>query len=228
MVCSGTKETHAKEPVPPVSLTGHVHSARMRLFGMLGGSCMEAFTSALLMITLAEMGDKTQLMALALASRYPVVQVILGVCLGILTTNLVAVAGGTIIGEALPVTLVRLVSGVAFLGFAAWTLRDRCKDEACTVNDRLPCFLAVGSAFFLAELGDKTQLTALALAADSGEFLSVWAGSSLGMGLAAALAIAIGTLAHRRLPERAVKWVSAGVFALFGVLAIADGLTDLL
>ena len=158
---------------------------------------MEAFTSSLLMITLAEMGDKTQLMALALAGRYPVAPVVAGVCL------------------------------LAFLGFAIWTLRDRCEDEVCTVGDRLPCFLAVGSAFFLAELGDKTQLTALALAADSGGFFSVWAGSSLGMALAAALAITVGALAHRRLPERAVRWASAGVFALFGVLAIADGLTGL-
>jgi putative Ca2+/H+ antiporter (TMEM165/GDT1 family) len=188
---------------------------------------MEAFTSSLLMITLAEMGDKTQLMALALAGRYPVAPVVAGVCLGILTTNLVAAAFGTLIGTALPVTLVRFVSGLAFLGFAIWTLRDRCEDEVCTVGDRLPCFLAVGSAFFLAELGDKTQLTALALAADSGGFFSVWAGSSLGMALAAALAITVGALAHRRLPERAVRWASAGVFALFGVLAIADGLTGL-
>jgi putative Ca2+/H+ antiporter (TMEM165/GDT1 family) len=188
---------------------------------------MEAFTSSLLMIALAEMGDKTQLMALALASRYPVASVILGVCLGILTTNLLAAAGGTLIGAALPVTLVRLVSGVAFLGFAVWTLRDRCEDQECAVGDRLPCFLAVGSAFFLAELGDKTQLTALALAADSGEFVSVWVGSSLGMALAAALAITVGALAHRRLPEQAVRLASAAVFALFGVLAVADGLTGL-
>lgn len=185
---------------------------------------MEAFTSSVLMITLAEMGDKTQLIALALASRYPVGTVILGVCLGIVATNLLAVAGGTLIGAALPVTTIRLISGLVFLGFAVWTLREQSSDGQCDIGDKLPPFLGIASAFFAAELGDKTQLTALTLAADSGEFASVWAGSSLGMALAAALAIAVGVIAHRRLPEKAVKQASALVFALFGVLAIVDAL----
>lgn len=186
---------------------------------------MEAFTSSVLMVTLAEMGDKTQLIALTLAGRYPVSSVVLGVCLGIVSTNLVAVTGGTLIGTALPVTVIRLISGLVFLGFAAWTLRERCGEEECVVGDRFPASVGIASAFFVAELGDKTQLTALTLAADSGEFLPVWAGSSLGMALAAALAIAVGIVARQNLPEKAIKWASASVFALFGVLAIVDAFT---
>lgn len=179
------------------------------------------------MIALAEMGDKTQLIALAFAGRYPVLKVVSGVCLGIAATNLLAAASGTLIGAALPVAPIKFVAGLAFIGFALWTLRSHCEEEACAVDHQRSPILGIAAAFFAAELGDKTQLTALTLAADSGEFLSVWAGSSLGMALAVAVAIAVGTVAHRNLPERAICWTSSLVFAVFGVLTIIDAVSSL-
>lgn len=188
---------------------------------------MESFVSSLLMVALAEMGDKTQLIALALAGRYRTITVTSGVCLGILVTNLLAAAGGTLIGAALPVTPIRLVTGLAFIGFGVWAYLDKCTDERCDINEGRNPLLTIAIAFVAAELGDKTQLTALTLAADSGAFISVWAGSSLGMMLAVTIAIALGSIAHRSLPERAIKVASSIVFVVFGVLSILNVASDL-
>jgi putative Ca2+/H+ antiporter (TMEM165/GDT1 family) len=188
---------------------------------------MQAFTSSLLMVALAEMGDKTQLIALAFAGRYPIVKVVTGVCLGIAATNLLAAACGTLIGAALPVAPIKFIAGLAFIAFAIWSLRNRCDEETCAVGHQRSPVLGIAAGFFAAELGDKTQLTALTLAADSGQFLPVWAGSSLGMALAVAIAIAVGTFAHRSLPERAICWASSLVFAVFGVLTLIDAISCL-
>jgi putative Ca2+/H+ antiporter (TMEM165/GDT1 family) len=188
---------------------------------------VESFVSSLLIIALAEMGDKTQLVALALAGRYRTVTVAAGVCLGVLVTNLFAAACGTLIGAALPVTLIKFVAGFAFIGFAVWTFLDKCEDESCDIREGRNPLLSIATAFFVAELGDKTQLTALTLAADTGEFFSVWAGSSLGMMLAVTIAIALGSIAQKSLPERTVKVACSIVFAVFGILTVLEAVSSL-
>jgi len=189
---------------------------------------MEAFISSLIMVALAELGDKTQLVTLALAGRYRTVTVAAGVCLGTLLTNLLATAGGTLIGAALPVTPIKLAAGLIFIGFAVWSLLDRCEGDSCDVNERQNPLFAIAAAFFAAELGDKTQLTALTLAAESGAFVPVWVGASLGMMLAVAVAIALGSIAHSALPERTIRCLSSVVFAVFGIITVLDALSGLI
>lgn len=194
------------------------------------GECvvMEEFLASLLVVAVSEMGDKTQLLVLAFAARCPLPIVISGVTLGLLTTNLMAALLGTGIGMALPLAQIKLAAGVLFLVFAAWTLlgnsEDSCEDEA---GRRLESPLAVAGGFFMAELGDKTQLAALTLAARYQSFWSVWLGASVGMIIAISLAIGLGYFVGRKIPEKALKWLSAGIFGIFGIVTIFTALRGL-
>lgn len=127
-----------------------------------------AFAVATILIALAELGDKTQLLILALACRYKAWQVFAGMCLGILAINLISTLVGSLVGGLLPSALLPIVSGVLFIGFGIWTLRgekDDGEDESRPAG-RFGPILAVAVAFFVAELGDKTQIMTIAIAAD--------------------------------------------------------------
>jgi putative Ca2+/H+ antiporter (TMEM165/GDT1 family) len=118
-----------------------------------------------------------------------------------------------------------MLAGLAFLGFAAWTLRGDELTEDETAKARASqgaAILAVGVAFFLAELGDTTMLATMTLATQEG-WLGTWIGSTVGMVAADAFAIVVGAMLGKKLPERVIKWGAAALCALFGLLLIADG-----
>jgi putative Ca2+/H+ antiporter (TMEM165/GDT1 family) len=170
-------------------------------------------------------------MAMTFATRYRARDVILGITVATAVVHLASVAIGAVIGDAFADNQhwITIVAGVAFLFFAAWTLRgDELTDEeaAKARNSRGLALLAVGVAFFLAELGDKTMLATITLATQEGWF-GTWLGSTLGMVAADALAIGVGALLGRQLPERVIKIGAAVLFALFGVLLLVDGLTKI-
>lgn len=127
------------------------------------------FVVAAILITLAELGDKTQLLVLALACRYKAWQVLAGVAMGSLAVHLLATAAGTLVGDVIPTTAVAVVAGLLFIGFGIWTLRGASgqggEDEAPSPS-RFGPVLTVTASFFVAELGDKTQVMAAAIAAD--------------------------------------------------------------
>lgn len=186
---------------------------------------MEAFLLSTAVIFLAELGDKSQLMAMTFATRYRARTVILGITLATLVVHLFSVLLGAAAGTALPTDALSVVAGLAFLGFAAWTLRgDELTEEERSKAQRAAgsALLAVGLAFFLAELGDKTMLATVTLATDHG-LLGTWIGSTLGMVLADALAIMLGLWLGKQLPEKVVKYGAAAAFAVFGVMLIARG-----
>jgi putative Ca2+/H+ antiporter (TMEM165/GDT1 family) len=121
---------------------------------------------------------------------------------------------------------ITVVAGVAFLGFAAWTLRgDRLDDDDAAKADRgnRSAVISASVAFFLAELGDKTMLATITLAT-TGSLVGTWAGSTLGMVAADTLAIVVGMQVGTRLPERAIKIAAATVFVVLGGLLIGEGL----
>jgi putative Ca2+/H+ antiporter (TMEM165/GDT1 family) len=189
---------------------------------------LEQFLASLLVVAASEMGDKTQLLVLAFATQCPLPIVISGVILGLLTTNLMATLLGTGIGMALPVAQIKLVAGVLFLVFAGWTLWGHSgESEEESIGKRLQSPLAIAGAFFMAELGDKTQLAALTLAARYQSFWPVWLGASAGMILAIALAIGLGYFVGRKIPENALKWLSASIFGIFGIITIITALGGL-
>lgn len=189
---------------------------------------MNAFWLSTVVIFLAELGDKSQLMAMTFAARYSAKLVLLAISGATLLVHLASVGLGQVVGQTLTdhQWLIAVLAGVAFLIFAAWTLRgDRLPDEEGHRADHVKgaAVLAIGGAFALAELGDKTMLATVTLATRE-DWLGTWLGSTLGMVAADALAIAVGMLLGRALPERVLKIGAAVAFVIFGVLLIADGL----
>lgn len=187
---------------------------------------MEAFLVSFGVIFVAELGDKSQLMALAFASRYRPWPILIGITLATAVVHAVSVLVGALMGAAMPTDTINVVAGVAFLGFAVWTFRgDKLDEEEAARADRTTrsVVMAVSVAFFLAELGDKTMLATITLATREGLF-GTWLGSTLGMVAADALAIGVGALLGRRLPEHAIRIGAAASFVILGVLLIAEGL----
>jgi putative Ca2+/H+ antiporter (TMEM165/GDT1 family) len=141
----------------------------------------------------------------------------------------VSVGIGYGLGAALPTGWISLTAGLAFLFFGAWTMRgdtltdaERGKAERATGS----AMLAVGGAFFLAELGDKTMLATITLATQHGWF-GTWVGSTIGMVAADALAIVVGRLLGRHLPEKIIKYGAAALFAIFGIWLVVEGIVEL-
>jgi putative Ca2+/H+ antiporter (TMEM165/GDT1 family) len=192
---------------------------------------MTAFIAAFVLVAIAEMADKTQLLTLSLACRYPARKVLIGVAIAIAILNLVAVVIGAVAGRFIPITAVKIGAGVIFLAFGGWNLlaKDKADEtEDCEVRSNKYVILAVTGAFLLAEMGDKTQLATLSLGARfEGSLLSsvgVWAGATVGMILANSLAVIVGHTAGRRVPEKLMKRISGILFIGFGVWTLVDAL----
>jgi putative Ca2+/H+ antiporter (TMEM165/GDT1 family) len=193
------------------------------------GGFLAALAISFGVIFVAELGDKSQLMAMTFATRYRALTVLIGISVATAVVHLVSVAIGYGLGATLPTGWISLAAGVAFLAFAAWTVRgDTLTEEerSRAERSRRSAVLAVGGAFFLAELGDKTMLATITLATQHGWF-GVWIGSTVGMVAADALAILVGRLLGRRLPEKLIKWGAAALFVVFGIWLIAEALTEL-
>ncbi|MCR8693028.1 TMEM165/GDT1 family protein [Rhodococcus pyridinivorans] len=177
-------------------------------------------------VFVAELGDKSQLMAMTFALRYRWWVVLSGILFATTAVHLVSVAVGHYLGVAIPATAISIVGGIAFLIFGAWTLRgDSLDDDEQSKAGRVArsAFLAVTSAFFLAELGDKTMLATITLATDN-NWAGVWIGSTVGMVAADALAIVIGAVLGRHLPDNAIRYGAAALFFGFGAWMLGDGL----
>ena len=177
-------------------------------------------------IFVAEFGDKSQLLILAFATRYAARPVVLGLVLAAAIIQGASVAIGAVAGAALPTTAVAVVSGIAFLAVAAWTLRG--EDDEDEVTDAAGAgrlagaglVLTVAGAFILSELGDKTMLATFALAATQGP-LPTWIGSTAGEVAANLVAVVVGRQVGNRLPQRAVRLGSAALFAVAGIVVLA-------
>ena len=181
-------------------------------------------------IFVAELGDKSQLMAMTFATRFRAWQVLLGITIATTVVHAASVALGFGMGALLPTEWIGLVAGIAFLGFAAWTLRgDHLTEAEKSKAGRTArsAVIAVTLAFFLAELGDKTMLATVTLASQH-DWLGTWIGSTIGMVLADALAIGVGLLLGKHLPERFIRYGAAALFAVFGVWMVVESTFGLL
>ena len=187
---------------------------------------LQAFLISFGVIFVAELGDKSQLMALAFAARYPAWTVLVAVTIATLIVHAMSVLLGAAFALALPTNVINVVAGLAFFAFAAWTIRGDSlgeEEESRAARSTRWAILAIGTAFFLAELGDKTMLATITLATNN-EPIGVWLGSTAGMVVADAIAIGIGALLGARLPERAIKLFAAGAFIVFGAILVLEGL----
>ncbi len=181
---------------------------------------MWIYLGATLMVVLAEMGDKTQLLAMAFATRFPAKAVLWGVLIATILNHALAVAVGTYIGGSLNLQIVQLVAAASFILFGLWTIRGDTLNNEYKRKMVMGPIITVAIAFFIAEMGDKTQLATVALAAKYDNPLATLLGTTTGMMIADGLGIYVGVVAGRKIPERTVKWVSAWIFIIFGLISL--------
>lgn len=180
------------------------------------------------LIAINEMGDKSQLLAMAFATRMKLRKVLIGIFLALLALNSIAVGVGSLLASVPGwQRWVQIISSFLFLVFAVWTLHCEKEDEDAPDKKRCSCgeIALVFASFFFSEMGDKTQLVTVSLAARYPAFpIAVLAGSTLGMFIADGIGIFVGVFLHHKLPEKALKFLSAALFLIFGVFGIWQAL----
>lgn len=192
---------------------------------------MQSLLAALALVFVAELGDKTQLVAMGFGARHRIAPVLVGMTIAYAAANLLAVVVGGVLGAALPTRAIGLAGGALFIAFAVWTLvsSDDDDDDVGDTDGARPArparavVVSVAAAVFVAELGDKTQLATATLAAQGPPVL-VWVGATIGIVAAGAAAVVVGRVIGNQLPARAIRVVSAALFAVFGVALILTSL----
>ncbi|MBC8061359.1 MAG: TMEM165/GDT1 family protein [Clostridiaceae bacterium] len=179
---------------------------------------IQELIKAFILIFIAEMGDKTQILAMAFATKFPVKKVLLGIFLGCFFNHGLAILLGSYISTLIPINTVQIVAGFAFVGFSLWTLKsDDEEDEDEKQKSKFGPVITVAMAFFIGELGDKTQLTAITLATDAAYPLAILCGTVLGMIVTGGIGIIIGKKLGAKIPELTIKIVASAVFMFFGI-----------
>jgi len=184
---------------------------------------MQSFLVSTGVVALAEIGDKTQLLSLVLAARFRrPVPIIAGIFVATLVNHGLAGVLGGWVATALGANVLRWVVGVSLLAMAVWTLIPDKLDEANSAHHRLGVFGATAVAFFFAEMGDKTQIATVALAARYAELWSVVIGTTAGMLIANVPAVLLGERVAHKASMRLVHAIAALIFAVLGTLTLAN------
>jgi len=182
---------------------------------------MEAFLVSTALVALGEIGDKTQLLALVLAARFRrPLPIIFGILVATLANHALAGFVGNLVRAALPPDLLRWLVALSFFAVAAWALKPDTLDEEPPPATRWGVFGVTVVAFFLAEMGDKTQVATVVLAAKYPSLLQVVLGTTLGMLIANVPVVLIGKAASKRIPFKAVRIAAAILFAGLGIYAL--------
>lgn len=185
---------------------------------------MEAFLTSTSMVAIAEIGDKTQLLAIILATRFKQpVPIILGILVATLANHFLAALVGSQAAAFLGGTWFSYLVAASFIIMGLWTLiPDKMDDEETKTRWKLGAFLATLIAFFIVEMGDKTQLATIALGARFHDVVAVTAGTTLGMMIANVPAVLFGNELIKRIPMRVVHMIAAGLFIVIGLWMLAD------
>lgn len=181
---------------------------------------MGEFIKALLFVVVAEMGDKTQLLAMAMASKYKARQVMLGVLIATIINHGLAVALGSYLNNVIPMDTIKIVAGVCFLVFGLWTIRGDKIDEDEKKKQKFGPVVTVAIAFFIAEMGDKTQLMTITIAAGGINPIFILMGTTVGMLVADGIGILGGAWLSKHVPDIYIKWIAGIVFMFFGTLSL--------
>ncbi len=186
----------------------------------------ELFESFFL-VFIAEMGDKSQILAMTFATRYPVRKVLLGILIGAFLNDGLAVLLGSMLSSFIPMDAIQIIAGFAFIIFALWSLKpEGDEEEDAKDKKKLGAVLTVALAYFFGEFGDKTQLTAITLASQAVYPVAILFGTVLGMFSTGAIGIFIGKKLGDKIPENAIRLVSSGVFMFFGITKLLQSLPD--
>ena len=190
---------------------------------------MTIFLTVLFTIFIAEMGDKTQLLLVAMAGKYKVSHILTGTWLATVLLNVLAVGVGAALGSYLDMRIIKLAAGLAFFWFAYSTLKGEEEEEEKEMKHKAGPILAIFGSFFIGELGDKTQLSAITLAANytNHQLVSafqVFLGCTLGLILADLIGLIVGVVLKCKMPTGILNAVSFGIFAVFGVISIREAM----
>ncbi|MFZ7134099.1 MAG: TMEM165/GDT1 family protein [Eubacteriales bacterium] len=183
---------------------------------------IQEILKAFLLIFIAEMGDKTQILVMAFATRFSVRKVLMGIGIGAFLNHGLAVLLGSYLSQMVPISTIQMIAGAAFVGFALWTLKSEEEEDEEEPKIQFGSVVTVAIAFFLGELGDKTQLTAITLAADASYPFMILAGTVLGMIATGALGIIIGKKLGDKIPELGIKLLAASIFIFFGLQKLSQ------
>ncbi|CDZ23375.1 hypothetical protein CCDG5_0232 [[Clostridium] cellulosi] len=183
------------------------------------------------LIALNEMGDKSQFLAMAFAARMKLSKVLIGITLAVFALNAIAVAVGALLASVPGWrSTVQFLASLLFLVFGLWTLKGENEESNNEVVKKKRSYgdvAVVFASFFLSEMGDKTQLVTISLAASYPKVpVAILIGTSLGMLIADGIGIFLGAVANRRLPENALKIISAALFIFFGLFGVWQSLVD--
>lgn len=181
------------------------------------------FLHTFLLVFIAEMADKTQLMIMALTNRYRVKTVVIGMFLGVLIISALSVLAGDLIGDFIPMKMVKIIAALMFIFFGLTNLKVGHDEEHKHKKTMRFPIVSIAFTFLIAELGDKTQLATVALAADHmGEHIPIFLGASLGLILANILGIFAGKFIFSKFSEDSVKIASSFFFFLFGSITLFE------
>ena len=178
---------------------------------------------AFFLIFLAEMGDKTQILAMAFATKYKIRNVVLGIFIGSLLNHALAVILGSSLSNFIPLNTLSIIAGIMFLIFALWSLKFEDEEEEVKISKYGPV-ITVSLAFFIGELGDKTQLAAITLATDANYPVFILAGTVTGMVITGLLGIFVGIKLGSKIPEFYMKIGASIVFFIFGLVKLGSSL----
>ncbi len=182
----------------------------------------EAFLVSVSTISVAEIGDRTQLLSLVLSARYRrPLPIIAGILCATLANHAAAGLIGNLFGELLRPRTLQIAVGVSMIGMALWTLKPDTLDERAVGASAASAFVATLTSFFVAEIGDKTQIATVALAAAYPSLLAVVAGTTLGMLMANAPVVFLGRAFADRLPVKAIHYAASLLFMVLGVVFLA-------
>lgn len=181
---------------------------------------------AFALIFVAEMGDKTQILAMAFATKYNIKKVLLGIFFGSLLNHGIAVLLGSSLTRMINPNTLQIIAGFVFIIFALWSLKMNTDEESVKKKVRYGPVVTVAIAFFIGELGDKTQLTAITLSANSQYPLFILMGTVLGMVVTGALGIYVGIKLGNKIPEFFIKLGAAIIFFIFGFLKLLQSIPN--
>lgn len=181
---------------------------------------------AFFLVFVAEMGDKSQILAMTFATRYKVRKVLIGVLIGAVLNHGIAIALGAYLSSIIPMNTVQIVAGALFIFFGLWGLRAEDEEDDDEKKSKFGPVLTVAITFFAGEFGDKTQLAAVALAADSQYPVLIFLGTVSAMVATSGIGIFVGSKVGRKIPELAIKLVSSAVFLIFGILRLYQTLPE--
>ena len=178
---------------------------------------MSIFISAFAFVLIAEMGDKTQLFAVACASKYKAKDVMIGITTSIIILNAIAVIAGSYISQVIPIIYVKAAAAVSFIMFGLLSVKnDDEEEEANIAKNKYGPIITVALAFFVSEFGDKTQLMAITMSAQYMKPIPVFLGAVLGMVIADGLGVIGGSYIAKFVPQKYIRWGAAVIFLIFG------------